>query len=728
MQASDRQVTFQIDGLDCAEEANALRREVGPVVGGEDRLSFDLLRGRMTVDIGEGPISVETIRQAVARTGMRAEPCRPDEPAERQPTMTVPRWRTWLTVASGVFVAAGFAVHIGLAGGIAAALGGHEFVHVHEVPWVARLLYGLAIVAGFWLVLPKAWYALRRLQPDMNLLMTIAVAGAVAIGEWFEGAMVAFLFALSLALESWTVARAQRAIAALLDLMPPTARWRRPDGREELVPPDQVPVGGIFVVRPGERVPLDGVVRRGSSHVNQAPITGESMPVSKQPGDDVFAGSINGDGALEVESTKPAGDTTVAHIIRLVRQAQSQRSPAEQWVDRFARWYTPTVIALAVIVLIVPTVLFDEPFRQWLYNALVLLVVACPCALVISTPVSIVAALTAAARQGVLVKGGAFLEEAARLRAIALDKTGTLTQGKAAVVRVTPLAGHDRAEVLERAAALEARTNHPVAQAILACAENEGIRPSAARDLQIIPGKGATATLDGRTFWIGSHRFLEERGQETDDVHRQLVALAEAGTTVVVLGNDEHVCGMIALADQLRPHVPETLRQLHELGIKPIVMLTGDNAPTARAIAAEAGVDEVRAELLPGDKVEAVADLVRRHGHVAMVGDGVNDAPALARATLGVAMGAAGSDAALETADVALMADDLTRLPWLIRHGRRTLAIIRQNITFALATKAAFVALTFAGLASLWMAIAADTGASLLVIANGLRLLRPSEP
>jgi Cd2+/Zn2+-exporting ATPase len=364
----------------------------------------------------------------------------------------------------------------------------------------------------------------------------------------------------------------------------------------------------------------------------------------------------------------------------------------------------------------------------WLYRALVLLVIACPCALVISTPVSIVAALTAAARRGVLIKGGVYVEVPGRLRAVALDKTGTLTEGRPSVAEVVPLSGHDERELLERAAALESHSDHPLARAVVAYARRRGVTPVAAEGLRTLQGKGATARFQGQEYWLGSHRYLEERGQETPEIHQRLEALSGAGKTVVVVGNDRHVCGFIALADAVRPRVKEVLRELRDAGVGRLVMLTGDNEGTARAVAAEAGVDEVRAELLPADKVAAVEELAARFGEVAMVGDGVNDAPAMARAGLGVAMGAAGSDAAIESADVALLSDDLGKLPWLVRHSRRTLAVVRQNIGFSLAVKATFAALTFAGYASLWAAIAADAGASLLVIFNGLRLLGDAAP
>jgi len=578
--------------------------------------------------------------------------------------------------------------------------------------------------AGVWQVLPKAFAAARRLQPDMNLLMTVAVACAIAINEWFEAAAVAFLFSLSLLLESWSVNRARRAVAALMDLAPPMARVLQANGSTAEIPPAQVPVGGLLVVKPGERIPLDGRVKEGESDVNQAPITGESQPVYKSPGDSVFAGTINGDGALQIESTKPSGDTTLAKIIRMVGEAQSRRGPSEQWVEKFATVYTPVVMFSASLVFLIPTFVFGLDSSTWFYRSLVLLVIACPCALVISTPVSIVAGLTAAARQGVLVKGGVYLEAPAHLMAIAFDKTGTLTAGHPQVVELVPLSGHDERELIELAAAMELHSEHPIARAVLDYAVAQGVTPANASSFQVIKGKGATAIIAGRKYWLGSHKYLEELRQETKEIHDRLESISARGRSVVAIGNSEHVCGLIALADMTRPGVAQVLQQLRAEGIEHLVMLTGDNRPTAEAVAREVGVDEVHAELLPEDKVSAVESLVEKYQQVAMIGDGVNDAPALARATVGIAMGAAGTDAAIETADIALMSDDLTKLPWLIRHSRRTLAIIRQNIGFSLAVKALFVVLTFAGISTLWGAIAADTGASLLVIFNGLRLLK----
>ncbi|MGH9629223.1 MAG: heavy metal translocating P-type ATPase, partial [Bryobacteraceae bacterium] len=672
-------ISLKIHGMDCAEEVAILRREVGPVVGGEQFLTFNVLNGIMTVLPGGTEVPLNAIVDAVGRTGMRAGPVRGRSDQQPEPSWWRRHGRVSLTALSGLFTAAAFAVHVSLAGGFAEALGSEGLGQTHTVPLLPRLLYVLAIITGVFYVVPKAWFALRRLRPDMNLLMTIAVCGAIAIGEWFEAATVAFLFSLSLTLESWSVGRARRAIEKLLDLTPQVVRVIQ-DGATREMQSEAVPVGSVFAVRPGERIPLDGEVIRGASDVNQAPITGESVPVAKEPGSPVFAGTVNGAGALEIRSTKVSEETTLAHIIRMVNEAQQKRAPSEQWVDRFARYYTPAVMLLAVVVLLGPPLLLQEPFGPWIYRSLVLLVIACPCALVISTPVSVVAALAAAARNGVLVKGGAYLEAPAHLKAVALDKTGTLTEGKLAVVQVVGMNGHSNTELLERAAAMESHSDHPIARAILDHASEQGIVVRPAEDFRILPGKGATASLGGRQHWLGSHRLLEERGQETTLVHDELEALGRTGHTVVVIGNDAHVCGFLALADRIRPESRQAVKEISASGVEHVVMLTGDNEGTARAIAGQAGVTEFRAELLPEDKVRAVERLIEQHGSVGMIGDGINDAPAMGRATLGIAMGAAGSDTATEAADVALMSDDLTKVPWLIRHSRRMLGIIRTNI------------------------------------------------
>lgn len=709
-------LAFKIQGMDCAEEVAVLKRALSSLVSDED-LGFDVLNGRMTV---LGDVDGRAIEEAVAATGMRAIPWAAGTRGEKRRGLTR---RDWLVVASVLATIGGFATHASI-DGVTAAIGSEGAGLAHSVPWAARAVYLVAVGSGLWVVLPKAWYALRTLRPDMNLLMSVAVAGAIVIGEWFEASTVSALFALSLALEAWSVGRARRAVEALMSLAPDTVRIRDEDGTDREVPPESVAVGTTFFVLPGERVGLDGRVAAGTSEIDQAPITGESVPVDKAVGDDVFAGTINGSGALDVVSTQPAGETTLARIVRQVSDSQANRAQSERFVERFARVYTPAIFLLALLVAIVPPLLFGAPAGEWTYRALVLLVIGCPCALVISTPVAIVASLAASARQGVLLKGGRVAELPATISVVALDKTGTLTKGRPSVVQVVPLGGHDERELLERAAALERHSTHPIAAAILRRAAELAIQPAPAVDVVAIPGKGVRGVIDGRAFWLGSHRFLEEKGQEEPEHHQQLDALASAGRSVVVVGNDTHVCGFIAVADDVRPESAAALDALRAAGVETVVMLTGDNRETADAVGERVGTDEVHAELLPEDKVAVVERLEREVGPVAMIGDGVNDAPALARATLGVAMGAAGTDVAIETADIALMGDDLSKLAWLVAHSRATLSIIRANTVLALGIKVVFVVLTFGGLATLWAAVAADMGAALLVVANALRLLR----
>lgn len=713
-------LVFRIHGMDCAEEIAALEKEVGPIAGGSDRLRFNLLNGKMLVEASGA--DEEEIMRAVARAGLEAEPWQ--RASTKPQTFWQRRGRPLLCAASGTLTAAGLAVEVAHDGSLLAALAAGQD-EAHQFSGLAVLFYLAAVATGARYVVPKAIKAARALRADMNLLMTIAVFGAIVIGEWFEAATVAFLFAFALLLESWSVGRARRAIGALMDLSPETARFRRPNSGEVVeTEVDEVPLGAVVLVRPGERVPLDGEILVGETAVDQSPITGESVPIAKAPGDEVFAGTINGDGAFEMRSIRLAAESTLARIISLVEDAQARRAPSEQWVERFARIYTPAVLALAIAIAVVPPLLLGGDWGPWLYKALVMLVIACPCALVISTPVSIVAGLASAARAGVLIKGGAYLEAPARWQALAVDKTGTLTYGRPWVQRVIPLNGHSEEELLERAAGLESESTHPLARAILSAAAGRGVEYTPATGLTSLPGRGAEGSLGERLFWVGSHRLMEEKGAESEEAHRLALELEDAGHSLVAVGNESHVCGLVSIADEVRPEAAPALRALKALGIAPIVMLTGDNQRTADAVAAATGVDEARAELLPQEKVDAVSNLAAHFGGVAMVGDGVNDAPAMAASSCGVAMGAAGTDAALETADIALMSDDLSRLPWLVRHSRRTVAIVRQNIVFALAVKAAFVVMAIFGIATLWMAIAADMGASLLVIFNGLRLLR----
>ncbi len=715
---TSRFLSFRVHGLDCAEEVAVLKRELGPLIGGEANLAFDVLNAKMTIAAGVRITPAEIVA-AVARTGMRADLWRDGKADQSGDDLHEGYRRAILTAASGALLLAG--------AGFQANQSGLRSVFLEEgttsPPPVALVFFVLAILAGVWTVLPKAWIACRRFRPDMNLLMVVAVIGAVAIGQWLEASTVAFLFAFSLLLEAWSVGRARRAVAALIALTPPEARLVNPDGSEKNVAPEDVPIGGQFRIRPGDRIPLDGRVVEGTGSVDQSPITGESVPVLKTSGDEVFAGTINGEGALTVASTRLATETTLARITRMVGDAQSRRAPSEQWVEVFARYYTPAVMILALCVLVIPPLVFDGAWGEWLYRALVLLVIACPCALVISTPVSIVAALAAAARNGVLIKGGVYIEAPARLQAVAMDKTGTLTLGRSEVVEIVPLSGHTETELLETAAALESQSTHPLGRAILACAKARGLALPSVEGFRILPGKGAEGRIAGTPYWLGSHRNLEERGQETPEVHARLELISAAGRAVVVIGNDRHVCGFLGLADMVRPEARQAVADLRAAGVRHVVMLTGDNRGTAEAIARETGVDEVHADLLPEGKVAKIEELMAKYGAVAMIGDGVNDAPAMGRATIGLAMGAIGTDAAIETADIALMSDDLAKLPWLIRHSRRTLAVIRQNIVFALGVKMLFLVLTLLGHSSMWAAVAADSGATILVMFNALRLL-----
>ena len=587
---------------------------------------------------------------------------------------------------------------------------------------IALALFSIA--TGGLPTLRKGWIALRTFTLNINFLMSIAVIGAIAIGEWPEAAVVIFLFALAERIETLSLERARNAIRGLMAMTPETASVRLASGEWRELAATEVQVGQTVRVRPGERIPLDGVVTAGASAVNQAPITGESIPVEKSPGDPVFAGTVNERGAFEFRVTAIKGDTTLAHIIRAVQEAQGQRAPTQRFIDRFARIYTPAVVVVAVLIAAVPPLVFGAPFQDWFYKALVMLVIACPCALVISTPVTIVSGLAAAARHGILVKGGVHLENGRLIRAVALDKTGTLTHGRPVVTDVIALADRPADELLQLAASVDAHSEHPVAEAIVAAWHGSARRPLLdVTAFEALAGRGAKATVDGGLYHLGNHRLVEELGLCTPCVEAELERLEREGKTAVVLVSEREPLCVLGVADTVRGHSAEAIRELHALGVVS-VMLTGDNPTTARAIADAVGIDDARGSLLPEDKLAAIDDLLARHGTVGMVGDGINDAPALARASIGFAMGAAGTDTAIETADVALMDDDLRKLPRFIALSRRTAQVLRQNITLALGIKAVFFALALAGQATLWMAVFADMGASLIVVANGLRLLR----
>ena len=765
---------LHVTGMDCADCAvklqGALRKERGV-------RSADVNFGAATlaVAIDPGRTALPDVFRAVRRLGYdtveRRAQAETTEVRGSAAAARAPRgfWlsepRAVATIVSGTFTAAGF-----IAGAAAPA----------AAPW----LFGAAVVSGGVFVARAALFSLRARQVDMNVLMTLAMIGAAAIGQWSEAALVAFLFSLGTVLQVATLERTRRAISGLMKLAPLTASVLRSSGdgadpSETTIDVADLVVGDIVVVRPGERAAVDGVVVEGAAAADQAPVTGESVPVAKRPGDQVFAGSIIESGTLRVRATAVASDTTVAKIVHMVEEAQAQRAPAETIVDRFASRYTPVVVALAAAVAFVPPLL-GASFDTWFYRGLALLIISCPCALVISTPVSILAALARATKSGVLIKGGAYLEQMAGLKAIAFDKTGTLTLGRPQVTDVVPLRDVPADRVLQLAAALERYSEHPLAHAIgeraeaigavaqarptaapvAACAcstpgccsasagdrggrnggghdhaahEHESHGDGATHDhaargpdverFRAIPGRGVRAELDGRLHFVGRPDLLGAHAADP-----ALAALVEGlerqGKTAVVVGDEDGALGVIAVSDPLRPGAREAVAKLRALGVADVAMLTGDNPETAAAIAAQAGVTDVRAGLLPAQKVAAVAEMRDRAGAVAMVGDGVNDAPALAAATLGIAMGAAGTDAALETADIALMGDDLSAVPDTIRLARRTTRVIWQNIVFSVVVKAVFLVLAPLGLVSLWLAVFADMGTSLLVTGNGLRLYR----
>jgi len=562
---------------------------------------------------------------------------------------------------------------------------------------------------------------------DMNLLMTIAVIGASAIGSLEEAAAVVFLFSFGNSLQGYTLDKTRNSIHALMEITPNEALVRR-EQTEITLPVEQVIIGDHIIVRPGERIAMDGRVFTGYSTVNEAPITGESIPVEKRPGNEIYAGTINERGSLEVEVTKLAKDNTISKIISMVEEAQGQRAPSQQFIDKFAKYYTPAVIVLAALVAAVPPLVLGQPFEKWFYEAMALLLVACPCALVISTPVSIVSAIGNAAKNGVLIKGGMYLEEAGGLSVVAFDKTGTLTEGKPQVTDIVPTDGLPDKEFLAIASAIESRSEHPLAEAIVKYSKEQGAEIASVlasiSAFEAIPGKGAKATVNGNMYQIGNSRLFSEQAIDIERVEDEVSRLQNEGKTVMMLGDDKRILGLIAVADMLRENSGQAVSKLKRAGIKKVVMLTGDNENTSQAIATKAGVDDFRADLLPEDKVDAIKSLLAEHGKVAMVGDGVNDAPAMAVSTVGIAMGAAGTDTALETADIALMANDLTKLTYIIKLSRKTLDIIKQNVAFALLIKGFILLLVIPGWLTLWMAVAGDMGSSLLVTLNGMRLLR----
>jgi len=612
--------------------------------------------------------------------------------------------RVWPLVSSAALLIAGLTFEFGFAQSTA-----------------AQVSYGLAALVAGPDIFRNAWRSLLKRRLGMSFLMTLAAVGAFATGHGEEGAAVLLLFSLAEELEAYAETRAHSSIRKLLELAPAMATVRR-DGAEVQVPTEQVRVGETMVLRPGEKIPLDGVVVEGSSSVDQSPITGESVPVEKTEGSQVFAASLVNEGYLEVEVTKVSSATVLARIVELVSEAEGHEAPTEKFVERFARVYTPTVVVLAVAVATLPTLLFGQPFTEWLYRSLVLLVVSCPCALAISTPVSFVSGLTAAAKHGLLIKGAEYLEAVSKAEVIAFDKTGTLTHGSFEVVSFEVADGVEPQRALAVAGAIEQRSQHPIAKAIARHALAQNVTFPEAEDFASETGKGVSAMIDGIVYRVGSPTSLRETGMELPE--EQVQRLQEAGNTVVLLASPAAVLALVAVADQPRAEAAKTVRALRDYGLQ-AVMLTGDAQRTAQAVAARLGVDDVRAQLQPHEKVEAIRELEQSGGAVLMVGDGVNDAPALAQASVGIAMGAAGTDVAIETADIALMDDDLAKLPYLLSLSRRTMAVVRQNIMLALGVKGTLALLSIPGWVSLWVAVAVgDMGLSLLVIANALRIGR----
>ncbi|MEI2578067.1 heavy metal translocating P-type ATPase [Scytonema sp. PRP1] len=620
-------------------------------------------------------------------------------------------WKFWIANRRGQSV---ILAGVGLILGLLAQ-------HLALPVWIARGFYGVGIVVAGYPIARAGLFELRLRRADMNLLMTISVIGAVILGDWFEGTLVLFLFSLGTTLQVFTFGRTRNAISALMNLTPPTATVKR-GSKEVTVPVESVQVGEILTIRPGQRVALDGIVVSGTSAIDQSPITGESIPEDKERGDTVYAGTLNQSGFLEVKVTHTSNDTTVAKIIHLVEEAQGSRAPTQQWVDRFAEVYTPIVILIAIAIAVIPPLAFAQSFNVWLYRALVMLVIACPCALVISTPVSIVSAIGAATRQGVLFKGGNALETAGHLTSLAFDKTGTLTQGLPVVQEVYDLGKVSTNVVLRIAASLEQFSEHPLAKAIVANARLEGIELETPVNFTALPGKGIQASLGEVLYFVGNRRLFTDSGIRLSGEAESLLAeIEQLGQTPVLVGTTQGLLGAIALSDGLRLEATEAVRQLKRFGLKRLVMLTGDRTAVAKQIAQQVGITEYRAELLPEDKLQAIEQM-RRTGVVGMIGDGINDAPALATADISFAVG--GIDIALETADVVLVGSDLRRLAYAVDLSRRTVSVIQQNVVFSLVTKGLFLLLGTFGFVGLAIAVLADTGTSLLVTANGMRLFR----
>lgn len=703
---------YRLRGLTCADCAARLERDIASLRGVE-KAELNFGAAKMKV---RGEVEPEKIIEEAKKHSVYAEV---DGETGKEAATVAERGFFGQNV---IFLLKNQRVTISILAGLILILGWTADIF-SLLPATATGLYFLAILTGGFATARRAFYSLRRLNFDMNVLMTVAVAGAALIGEWREGAVVAFLFSVSGALESYTFDRARQSIRSLMEIAPKAARVRR-NGLEMELPVEEIRPGDILLVKPGEKIAMDGKVVSGYSAVNQSAITGESIPAEKAAGDGVYAGTLNLQGALEVEVTRLVKDTTLARIIEMVEEAQAQRAPSQTFIDKFAGIYTPVVIALAAGIAVLPPLFLGLDWYAWIYRGLALLVVSCPCALVVSTPVAIVSAIGSAAKNGVLIKGGAYLEETGALSVIAFDKTGTLTKGVPEVTDIiTAGEGINEHELLRAAASVEKLSEHPIAGAVVKKALEIGIEPEPVEQFESLTGKGARAKLDGKEIFIGSPKLFYENTVDFKAWEKISYRLWSEGKTTMMVEINGKLAGILAVADAVREASRHTVDVLRASGVR-TVMLTGDNAVTAEAIAGKVGVDGFMAGLLPQDKVDAVKAFIEKYGKVAMVGDGVNDAPALAAATVGIAMGGAGADTALETADIALMADDLSKLPYAIRLSKASLGVIKQNIAFSLLIKLAAVALVFPGWLTLWLAIMADMGASVLVTLNGIRLMR----
>ena len=690
---------LRIAQMDCPTEEALIRKKLGGMTSVQG-LEFNLMQRVLAVVHDNGALSA--VEAAIRELGMNSEAMG----SESQTALTEPAGKPWWPLA--------------LAG--VAALGA-ETVNWAGLPeWFSALLALIAIAIGGIGTYQKGWIALRHGNLNINALMSIAVTGAVLLRQWPEAAMVMVLFTLAELIEAKSLDRARNAIRSLVQLTPELATVQQADGNWVELPVKAITIGQIVRVKPGERVALDGLVMSGQSSINQAPITGESLPVEKTVGDNVFAGTINESGSFEYRVTAESTHSTLARIIHAVEEAQGARAPTQRFVDQFAKVYTPAVFAFALAIALVPPLLLSGDWHDWVYRALVLLVIACPCALVISTPVTIVSGLAAAARRGILIKGGVYLEEGYKLAWLAFDKTGTITHGKPVLTDTVMLDQPSGLEAVRIATSLAARSDHPVSRAIATNGQQNGTVLLDVADFAAIPGRGVRGTVGDVHYQLGNHRLIHELGVCTPPLEAQLGDLEEQGKTVILLTDGERVLVLFAVADTVKDSSRAAIQALHELGIK-TVMLTGDNAHTARAIAAQIQIDEALGDQLPEDKLRAI-ERYAQSGKVGMVGDGINDAPALARADIGFAMGAAGTDTAIETADVALMDDDLNKIARFVRLSRTTRTVLVQNITLALIIKAVFLVLTLLGMGTMWMAVFADMGASLLVVANGLRLVR----